>query len=103
MPTFHYVAKPLSGAPLSGQLTVETRRDALAWLAQQSLFPITLQEAAGTSLMRRGGRPNTAALTAMFDSLTDLLESGVPLLKAMDILIDQMAHPTLRDILRTIR
>ena len=103
MPTFHYVAKPLFGAPLSGQLTVETRRDALSWLAQQSLFPVTLEAAAGTSLMQRRGRPNAAALTAMFDSLTDLLESGVPLLKAMDILIDQTAHPTLRDILRTIR
>lgn len=103
MPTFHYIAKPVGGTALSGQISAENRREALAWLTSQSLLPVKLDEEQPRVMFRSGRSPSAAVLSSMYDSLADLLDSGVPLLKAMDILVEQTAHASLQEMLRTIR
>src|SRR5712691_2427691 len=101
MPQFQYIAKLHNGALQVGQVAANSRREALAWLTQQALFPIKVEEVNERAATAR--RIPGSALAAMYELLGDLLESGVPLLKALDIQVEQTAHAGLRETLRTIR
>lgn len=102
MPQFEYTALSPLGQQSVGTLTAGSRREALESLGKQSLVPLALKEMVG-SVRMRSRRVKGAALAAMYDMLADLLESGVSLLRALDILIEQTSHPTLQETLTEIR
>lgn len=101
MPQFQYTARTASGEQATGTLSAASRREALEMLNRESLLPVTIKE----QMERRVGsrRIKGAALASMYELLADLLESGVALLKALDVLKEQTAHPVLRTTLVDIR
>jgi general secretion pathway protein F len=102
MPQFQYTARSLNGRLVDGVLAADSRQEVLGLLAKQSLLPVSVGEAkAGRSLQMR--RVRGAVLASMFEMLADLLESGVELLKAIDVLIEQTAHPVLKATLEDLR
>jgi len=104
MPEFTYTARTLSGEDVRGTITAGTKRETLALLADRSLYPIHVASAdAGSVRFRFKKRVGAAVLASTLTQLADLLENGVPLLNSLEILAEQSAHSTMREVLGDIR
>ncbi len=102
MPEFSYVARDGTGQKVTGTMAASSRGEVLSALATQSLFPLEVHGKAGStngSLVRRIP-PQLMAVT--FGQLADLLRSGVPLLRALDVLQRQTSHARLAGILAQV-
>lgn len=98
MPDFAYVARDLTGRKVNGRLTAASRQEALAALDQQALFPLeVMAEASAASPWRRRIKPQLMATA--YGQLADLLRSGVPLLRSLEVLRKQTSHAGLADVL----
>jgi general secretion pathway protein F/type IV pilus assembly protein PilC len=107
MPDFAYTARSTQGQDSTGVISAGSRREAIALLAQQSLFPLKVEAAvaAGTSGLRWPVRKRvkTEVLADTFTQMADLLSNGVPLLDALDILAKQALEPRLASVLSDVR
>ena len=102
MPDFAYIARDGAGRKVSGTLSATGAQDALAQLDRLSLFPLRVE--AERSAGSVGGRRIKAALLAtLYAQLADLLRSGVPLLRALEVLRKQSSHAGLNDVLQRVR
>lgn len=104
MPEYTYTAMANSGQRSSGTLTATTERDALAQLDARGLFPLEIKPAATAAQGWTGFRRVSARhLAACYSQLADLLHSGVPLLRALEIIERQCSVPALAEVLREVR
>lgn len=94
MAEFSYIAIDSSGARIPGQLTASSRGEALQVLSVRSVFPLSLRECRTVSRKGRSVRP--AVLCSLFTLLADQLETGVPLLRAIQVLMQQSRDENLR-------
>lgn len=104
MPEFAYTARELSGKQVVGILTAGSEKDALSSLQSQGLFPmqIGLSEASKKQKVSGSKRVPGKYLTTFYNQLADLLRSGVPLLKSLQLLQGQSTHPTLKFVTQDI-
>ena len=76
-------------------------------LTQQSLRPVKVQVKSGIALSKIsnpiGGRVSGEVMAGTLSQLSDLLENGVPLLEALEILSEQATHPVIKKVVETIR
>jgi general secretion pathway protein F len=104
MAEFRYVARQSSGQQVTGMIEAGNERDVLAQLSERMLFPVRVEEAVSRGLQRRWGTGvRSRHLAAMYGQLSDLLRSGVPLLRALEILEKQSSRPALSEVLRSVR
>jgi general secretion pathway protein F len=107
MPDFQYVAREISGRQVTGVLTAATKHDALGSLAAKQLFPMRVEavEAANKRAARLGfgGGVSGRHLVLFYTQLSDLLRSGVPLLRSLELLERQSGNATLRSVLQDVR
>lgn len=105
MPEFEYVARELSGREVTGLLTANTEQEAVNSLAGKSLFPtrIALAEAAKKQKKAVGKKVRGKHLAVVFSQMGDLLHSGVPLLRSLEILESQSSHATVAAVLQDVR
>jgi type II secretory pathway component PulF len=104
MPLFNYTARTASGDNVAGALTAGSERELLRMLSEQSLFPLAFEavrERAARPLFRK--RIKMQAVATNLSQLADLLQNGVPILKALDILAAQATQKELADVLVDIR
>lgn len=104
MPDFSYTARSSAGQDVAGVLTANSKREVLAALADRSLFPIhveALKEGIGKWAVR--GRIKTEEIANNLTQLADLLQNGVPVLGALDVLVEQAVHPGMAEILTDVR
>ena len=104
MPDFDYTARELSGKQVTGTLTAGSEKDALAVLQGKSLFPMTigLSEATRKQAVTGSKRVPGRFLTTFYNQLSDLLRSGVPLLRSLQLLENQTSHPGLKYVVQDI-
>ena len=105
MPEFRYIARELTGREVTGQLTANSELDAVSQLSGKQLFPVKILLAQVTGVQRLGWvrRPRAGQLAVFFSQLADLLRSGVPLLRSLDLLERQTSHAGLKAVLRDLR
>jgi general secretion pathway protein F/type IV pilus assembly protein PilC len=106
MPDFTYVARNPMGQQATGLLTANSERDAMAQLDQKGLFPVRIEPAKGKAaggFRLFGRRVKGRQLTTFYAQLADLLHSGVPLLRSLEILERQSSAPALSEVLRDVR
>lgn len=105
MPDFQYTAREATGRQTSGLLSAASKQEALSLLAGRSLFPVSIDLAAGAKAQRsgtaRGVRPRYLAVFYM--QLGDLLRSGVPLLRSLELLERQSTNKTLKIVIQDVR
>ncbi len=104
MPEFAYIARQSSGERTQGVLTAASRQEALSTLAAQNLYPVRVEPVEseprlGFSRTRVPGKH----LALFFTQLADLLRSGVPLLRALELLQRQTSHRVLRGLIGQVR
>ncbi|MGD2107809.1 MAG: type II secretion system F family protein [Phycisphaerae bacterium] len=105
MPSFTYKAINETGKPVSGVLTAENYQVALRQLDEKALFPVNVTEGIEESKIpftaRR--RVKTRHLTTFYSQLADLLQAGVPMLRALDVLSGQGSHGSLSHMVKELR
>ncbi|MBY0457178.1 MAG: type II secretion system F family protein [Gemmataceae bacterium] len=106
MPDFTYEALARTGAKSTGTLTANSEREAALILDGRGLFPLRIglaktQAAAAGGLF--GGRVGGRAVATLYAQLADLLHSGVPLLRSLELLERQSTNKTLQSVLRDVR
>jgi general secretion pathway protein F/type IV pilus assembly protein PilC len=106
MPDYTYEALAKSGAKAAGTVTAGSEREAAQILDGRGLFPLkialakTQASAAGGFF---GGRVKGRQIATFYSQLADLLHSGVPLLRSLDILERQSSNRTLQSVIRDVR
>lgn len=104
MPEFAYTARTLQGTLDEGVITATSEREALGMLSQRSLFTLRVAPAApATPRRQRGKRIKSQLMAITLSQLADLLQSGVPMLRALELLAKQASHPALHEVLADVR
>jgi len=102
MPEFSYVARDHKGERVSGSISADGRREALAALAGQALFPIEVHADSPVIEDHRVRRVPAQLLANTYGQMADLLRSGVPLLRSLEVLQRQTSHVGLSHVLGQI-
>jgi general secretion pathway protein F len=103
MPDFTYEALGATGQRTSGTLTAGSEREVLTMLDARGLFPVKIDTAKQKSAMVwRSGRVSARVVAGFFSQMSDLLRSGVPLLRSLEILEKQSTQSTLQGIIRDV-
>lgn len=105
MPEFAYTARELTGRQVQGRLSAASEQDALTSLAARQLFPVRIEAAVDAKAQKRTSarRVRPRYLAVFFTQLADLLRSGVPLLRSLELLEQQASHPGLKLVIQNVR
>jgi general secretion pathway protein F/type IV pilus assembly protein PilC len=105
MAEFQYIAKELSGREVTGVLTAGSEQEAINSLSVKALFPtrLALAEAEVRQKAAVGKRVGARHVAAIYSQLGDLLASGVPLLRSLEILEQQSSKPAVTGVLQDVR
>lgn len=104
MPDFTYDALNRTGSKTSGTIAANTEREAAMALDAKGLFPTRIalartQAASGGFFSRVSARH----LATFYSQLADLLHTGVPLLRSLELLERQSTNPKLQAVIREVR
>jgi general secretion pathway protein F/type IV pilus assembly protein PilC len=104
MPEFAYIARDAAGQRITGKLSADSQRDVLRALGQRSLFPLSVKtEQAAAARLWRAKRVRPQLMATMYGQLGDLLKSGVPLLRSLEVLQKQTSHSGLAEVLSQVK
>jgi general secretion pathway protein F/type IV pilus assembly protein PilC len=106
VPEFTYEAMTPAGQRNKGTLVATSEREAMSMLDARGLFPVRIAASGTTAVSghkRHGRRVRSRYMATFYNQLSDLLRSGVPLLRSLDILERQGTNPALAEIVREIR
>ncbi len=103
MPDFTYEARARGGQLSNGTLTANSEREAMAILDARGLFPVRIAAAQSHAARRWGKRIKGRHLATLLSQLADLLHSGVPLMRSLEILERQSSSPAVGEVMREIR
>ena len=105
MPDFTYEALAKTGSKTTGTIAANSEREAAMALDAKGLFPIRIAmartQAAGRSWF--GGKVKGRHLATLYSQMADLLHTGVPLLRSLELLERQGTNPRLQAVLRDVR
>src|SRR5205809_732324 len=104
MPDFTYLARSPNGQQATGTLSGGSERDIMMQLDQKGLFPVSIKPLKKAKVGgATGKRVKARILCTVYSQLADLLHSGVPLLRSIEILERQSSTPALSEVLKDIR
>lgn len=101
MPEFAYTARDLNGRKITGSLSAANQNEALAALDKKALFPLKVA-AEKSAALRFGGRIKAQLVATTYGQLADLLRSGVPLLRSLEVLRKQSSNARLVEVLQDV-
>ena len=102
MPEFSYIARETSGQKVTGTVSADSQRDAMTALASRALFPVEVRANSPIIKDKQVRRVPAQLLATTYGQLADLLQSGVPLLRALEVLQKQTSHTRLNHVLGQI-
>jgi len=101
MPSFTYTARALNGELKTATIDASSREDVVAQLRRQRLTVVKVDEEAKRKKPRAGGikMRDIVIFTRQFSTM---INSGLPLVQALDILAKQSENKTLQDVTRAV-
>jgi general secretion pathway protein F/type IV pilus assembly protein PilC len=94
----------VTGQRSQGTMTAGSEREVMAMLDSRGMYPVRIEQAAAAGVFRGGGgRVKKGHLATFYSQLADLLHSGVPLLRSLDVLEKQSVNKNFAQILREVR
>jgi general secretion pathway protein F len=106
MGQFQYTARDGAGRKTAGLLEAESEAAVLRLLEEKNLFPVAVEGKAKAQPGKRSFfqmRVRSRDIGVMYGQLSDLIGSGVPLLRALDSLIRSTVNRRLAEILKQVR
>src|SRR5262249_47953422 len=99
MPTFEYTARTGQGEETTGTIDLATREDVVAHLRKNKMVVIRAREAKKT---KKGGRIPTRAGVIFTRQFATMINSGLPLVQALDILAQQTENKNLAELTKQV-
>lgn len=102
MPVFSYQATNTSGKTVSGTLTATDKATALSMMSKQGLKPLSIEI---HSNVKKGTisflkpKVKISDLVLFTRQLSTMVSAGVPLLRSLTTMRDQVENPTLKDVI----
>src|SRR5213080_1103273 len=104
MPVFQYTARTLKGDLQSGEVDLPTRDDVIAHLRKNRMVVVQVRAApkAFKLSFKFGGGIKTRDLVVMTRQFATMINAGLPLVQALDILAKQTENQSLAEITRSV-
>ena len=97
MTMFAYSARDREGRKVTGRMEASNQQAALSELESQGLVPMELSPASGASAGGRSSSPRV--MSRFYRQLSDLLKSGVPLLRSLRLLGGMKSNARLSEVI----
>jgi len=104
MPVFQYTARTLKGELQSGEVDLPTRDDVIAHLRKNRMVVVQVRAApkAFKLSFTFGGGIKTRDLVVMTRQFATMINAGLPLVQALDILAKQTENKSLAEITKSV-
>src|SRR5712691_12925066 len=104
MPVFQYTARTLKGELQSGEVDLPTRDDVIAHLRKNRMVVVQVRAApkAFKLSFKFGGGIKTRDLVVMTRQFATMINAGLPLVQALDILAKQTENKSLAEITKSV-
>lgn len=99
MPTFAYTARTLGGELKTATMDAATRDEVVAQLRRQKLIVVKIDE---EKAKKRLGRIKTRDIVIFTRQFATMINAGLPLVQALDILSRQSENKALQDVTRQV-
>lgn len=107
MPVFNYIAKNQSGQTISATIEAEDQNSVIARLRQQDLIIISVSpgKVKGRSWLSAASDKKIKIddLVVFSRQLATMVDSGIPLVQALDILSEQLENKSFKEVVSKIR
>ena len=110
MPTFRYRAKAANGSTITGTLDADGRNAVFTQLAARRLVVLNIEEArkdrtGKTSVLLpfRRQKVRTDSLIFFTYQLAAMLKAGLPIVRSLNVLEEEMTEAYFREVIRTVR
>jgi|GEM_PF-184699 len=99
---FHYEIRDRDGKSTKGEIRARNLKEALRKLEKRSVTIVSLEKSTQTSTVKTG-RLKTDDLLFIFRELSVMMECGVPIRRALTVMMDQEKEGRIKDLLTFIR
>src|SRR4051795_10147690 len=99
MPTYTYSARAINGELKNATIDAPTRDEAVAQLRKQRLNVLKIDEA---TKKKKGGKVPMRDIVIFTRQFSTMINAGLPLVQALDILATQSENPALKDTTRQV-
>ncbi|HWJ15749.1 MAG TPA: type II secretion system F family protein [Gemmatimonadaceae bacterium] len=101
MPTFTYTARAINGDLKSATIEAPSRDDVIKQLRQLKLNVVKIDEGTANR-KKRGGSIKMRDIVIFTRQFSTMINAGLPLVQALDILANQSENPALKDVTRQV-
>jgi type IV pilus assembly protein PilC len=101
MPSFTYTARAANGELKTATVDASTKEDVVAQLRRQRLTVVKVDEEAKKQ-KAKGGSIKMRDIVIFTRQFSTMINSGLPLVQALDILAKQSENPTLQSVTRAV-
>ncbi|WP_029246625.1 type II secretion system F family protein [Schlesneria paludicola] len=104
MPEFTYTARNSAGKDVSGSMSATSKREVFSLLGDRGLHPVRVDEARPPlRLWPKSKRIKAELLANNLTQLADLLQNGVSLMAALDVLVEQSSNEVVTEVMQDVR
>lgn len=101
MPAFTYTARALNGDLRTATIEAPNRDEVVAQLRRQRLNVVKIDEAAAVK-KKKGGKIKMRDIVIFTRQFSTMINAGLPLVQALDILAKQSENPALKDVTHAV-
>src|SRR3982075_1160638 len=102
MPAYTYTARALNGDLKTATIDAPNRDEVVAQLRRQRLNVVKIDEAAQAQKKKRAGKISMRDVVIFTRQFSTMINAGLPLVQALDILAKQSENPALKDVTRAV-
>ncbi len=102
MPTFTYTARAVNGDLKSATIDAPSRDDVIKQLRQLKLNVVKIDEGTANRKKRGGGSIKMRDIVIFTRQFSTMINAGLPLVQALDILASQSENPALKEVTRQV-
>ena len=102
MPAFTYTARALNGDLRTATIEAPNRDDVVAQLKRQRLSIVKIDETAVVKKRKTGGKISMRDIVIFTRQFSTMINAGLPLVQALDILAKQSENPALKDVTHAV-
>jgi type IV pilus assembly protein PilC len=101
MPAFTYTARALNGDLRTATIEAPNRDEVVAQLKRQRLNVVKIDEAS-VAKKKKGGKIKMRDIVIFTRQFSTMINAGLPLVQALDILAKQSENPSLKDVTNAV-
>jgi type IV pilus assembly protein PilC len=102
MPVFNYTARTLTGELQSGSIDLPSENDVVAHLRKNRMIVVKVQQAPKQLNFTFGSGVTTRDIVIFTRQFATMINSGLPLVQALDILSEQTESKALKDVTKAV-